>query len=84
MSACVCVCDQLLSPVQLFATPQTVVHKAPLSMGFSRQEYWSRLLFPPSEDLPTPGIKPVSLVFLILSGELFTIEPPGRPEFTYC
>ena len=50
---------QLLSPVQLFATPWTV--QAPLSMGFPRQEYWSRLPFPPPGDLPHPGIEPLSL-----------------------
>ena len=42
------------------ATPQTVVWQAPLSMGFSRQEYWSGLPFPSPGDLPHPGIKPRS------------------------
>ena len=51
---------QLLSPVQFFATPQTAVHQAPLSMGFSRQEYWSGLPFPTPRDLSDPGIEPVS------------------------
>ena len=50
----------LVSRVQLFVTPQTVVCQAPLSMGFSRQEYWSGLLFPSPEDLPNPGIEPWS------------------------
>ena len=45
----------------LFATPWTVVHPAPLSMEFSRQEYWSGLPCPPLGDLPSPGIKPASL-----------------------
>ena len=40
--------------------PWTVAHQAPLSMGFSRQEYWSRLPFPSPEDLPNPGIEPRS------------------------
>ena len=44
--------------VQLFATPWTVVHQAPLFMGFSRQEYWSGLPCPPPGDLPDPGIEP--------------------------
>ena len=44
----------------LFATPQTVAHQAPLSMGFSRQEYWSGLPFPSPGDLPDSGIKPRS------------------------
>ena len=49
-----------LSRVQLFATPWTVAYQAPLSMGFSRQKYWSGLPFPPSGDLPDPGIEPTS------------------------
>ena len=51
---CLCV----LSHVQLFATPWTVACQAPLSMEFSRQEYWSGLSIPFSRDLPHPGIKP--------------------------
>ena len=54
------VCAQLLSHVRLFATPWTVAHQAPLSMGFSRQEYWNGLLFPPPGDLLYPGIKHMS------------------------
>ena len=49
-----------LSRVQLFATPWTVARQAPLSMGFSRQEYWSGLPFPSPGDLPKPGIEPGS------------------------
>ena len=49
-----------LSCIRLFATPWTVAYHAPPSMGFSRQEYWSRLSFPSSEDLPNSGIKPGS------------------------
>ena len=49
-----------LSRVQLFLTPWTVAYKAPPSMGFSRQEYWSGLPFPSAEDLPNTGIKPQS------------------------
>ena len=45
---------------QLFATPQTVAHQTPLSMGFSQQEYWSGLPFPSPEHLPDPGMKPWS------------------------
>ena len=51
----------MLSHVQLFATPWTVAHQSPLSMAFSRQEYWSGLPFPSPEDLPNPGIKLTSL-----------------------
>ena len=49
-----------LSLVPLFATAWTVAYQAPLSMGFSRQEYWNRLPFPSPGDLPNPGIKPRS------------------------
>ena len=49
-----------LSHVRLFVTPWTVAHQAPLSMGFSRQEYWSGLPFPSPGDLPDPGIEPRS------------------------
>ena len=48
------------SHVRLFATPWTVTHQAPPSMGFSRQEFWSGLLFPSPGDLPDPGIEPRS------------------------
>ena len=51
---------KLLSRVQLFATLWTVAHQAPLSMGFSRQEYWSGLPFPFPGDLPDPGMEPRS------------------------
>ena len=61
-----------------FATPWTVAHQAPLSMGFPRQEHWSGLPFPSPGDLPDPGIKPVSLA---LAGGFFITEPPGKPEF---
>ena len=50
------------SHVQLFATPWTVVHQAPLFMGFSRQEYWSGWPCPPPGDLPNPGIELESLM----------------------
>ena len=51
---------KLLNHAQLFATPQIVARQDPLSMGFSRQEYWNRLQFPSPEDLPDPGIEPRS------------------------
>ena len=56
---------QLLSSVQLFATPWTVAHQASLSMEFSGQEYWSELPFPPPGGLPHPGIKPVSPILAL-------------------
>ena len=55
---------KLLSHVRLFATPWTVAHQAPLSMGFSRQEYWSELPFLPPGDLPNPGMEPMSPALL--------------------
>ena len=64
-----------LSRVQLFATPWTVAHQAPLSMGFSRQEYWSGLPFPSQGDLPDPGIEPKPPV----PPGFFTAEAPGEP-----
>ena len=67
---CVCVCE-LLSLVQLFATPRTTVHQAPLSMGISRQEYWSEFPVPPPGNLPDPGIEPESLTPPALAAGFF-------------
>ena len=58
--------------VLLFATPWAVAHQAPLSMGFSRQEYWSGLPYPPPGDLPDPGIKPMSIQSPALAGRFIT------------
>ena len=66
----------VLSHIRLFATPWTVAHHAPLSIRFSRQEYWSGLLFPPPGNLPDPGIEPRSPES---AGKFFTSEPPGKP-----
>ena len=63
-----------LSCVRLCETPWTVVHQAPLSMGFSRQEYWSGLPFHSPEDLSDPGIKPGSPA---LQADSLPSEPPG-------
>ena len=60
------------SRVRLFETPWTVACQAPLSMGFSRQEYCSGLPCPPPGDLPNPGIEPVSLTSHALAGRSFT------------
>ena len=66
-----------LSLVQLFCDPMvTVGHQAPLCMGFSRQEYWSRLPFPSPRDLPDPGIEPR---FPTLQADSLLSEPPGKP-----
>ena len=63
---------KLLSRVRFFVTPWTLACQAPLSMEFSRQEYWSGLSFPSPGDLPDPGIKPKSLVFPALASKFFT------------
>ena len=62
------------SPVRLFVTLWTVPHQAPLSMGFSRQEYWSGLPGPPPGGLPDPGIEPSFLMSPALAGGFFTIS----------
>ena len=74
-----CVSAQSLSCVQLFATPLTVAHQAPLSMGFSRQEYWSGLPCLPPGDLPKLEIELVSLMSPALEGRFLPLLPPGKP-----
>ena len=71
-------CVQLLSHIQLFVTPWAIVHQAPLSMGFSKQEYWSGLPLPLPGGLPDPGIKPVSLASPALVSGFFTTVPLGK------
>ena len=66
------------SRIWLFVTPWTGAHQAPLSMGFSRQEYWSRLPFPTPGDLPNPGIEPISLMSPALASGLLGALP-GKP-----
>ena len=61
------------------ATPWTLAHQAPLSMGFPRQEYWSGLPFPSPGDLLDPDIEPRSLMSPALAGRFFTTESPGKP-----
>ena len=60
------------SYVQFFATPWALAHQAPLSMGFSRQEYWRGEPFPPPGDLPDPGFKPTPLMSPALANRFFT------------
>ena len=78
------------SVAQSFATHQawwTAAHQAPLSMGFSRGEYWNGLPFPPLGDLTYPGIEPESAASPALPGRFFTTEPPGKPissHYSYC
>ena len=68
----------MLSRVQLFVTPWTVAHQAPLSMGFSRQEYRSGLPFPSPGDLLDPGIKYAFPVSPALQEDFFL--PSGKPH----
>ena len=72
IQSCLTVCD-----------PMDCVLPAPLSMVFSRQEYWSGLPFPSPGDLPQPRIKPVSPESPALAGQFFTTEPSGNPLF-FC
>ena len=65
----------VLRHIQFFATQWTVTCQAPMSMGFSKQAYWSGLPFPSPGDLPDPGIEPVSPA---LAGRFLTTEPPGK------
>ena len=76
------VIGQLLSRVRLFETPWTVARQTPLFMGFSRQEYWSVLPFPPLGDLPSPGIELESLGPLCLlpwQADSLPTERLGKP-----
>ena len=66
------------SHVRFFATPWTLACQVPLSMGFSRQGYWSGGPCPPAGDLPDPGIEPGSFIFLMSAGGFFTSEPPRK------
>ena len=80
MCVCVCVCVCVCisrSVVSDSAIPFTVARQAPLSMAFSRQEYWSRLPCPSPGDLPDPGIEPRSPA---LQADSLQSEPPGKPE----
>ena len=71
-----------LSRVRLFVTLWTAAHQAPLSVGFPRQEYWSGLPYPPSGDLPDPGIKPhISYVSCIGRLLLYRGCHLGSPEW---
>jgi len=72
---CLCV----ISCVPLFATPRTVARQAPLSMGFSRQESWSGLPFPPPDELSDSGIEPGSPASPSLAGGFSITAPLGKP-----
>ena len=68
---CACMLSHF-SCVRLFVTLRTIGHQAPMSMGFSRQEYWSGLLCLPPGDLPNPGTEPTCLKSPALAGRFFT------------
>ena len=78
--ACVCVCvcvhTQSLSHVRHLCNPWTVGCQAPVSTGFSRQEYWSALPLPIPKDLPNPGIEPSSLVSPALQADSLPLHHP--------
>ena len=85
--ACVCVCVCVCARAQscpIFRDPWTVALQAPLSIEFSRQEYWSGLPFPTLGHLPNPGIKPVSLASPTLAGRFFTTVPSGKVVKGHC
>ena len=79
ISACIYSTEEvkLLSCARFFAIQWTAAYQAPLSMEFSRQEYWSGLPFPSPGDLPHPGIEPRSPA---LQADTLTSEPPGKPN----
>ena len=72
------------SRVRLFGTPWTVAHQIHLSMGFSRQEYWSGLPCPPPGDLPDPGIELTSCASPTLQMCSLPTEPPWKPTLRIC
>ena len=70
---------QCFSRIQLFVTPWTIARQTPLSMGFSRQEYWSGLPFPPTGDLPHPGMEPTAPAPLALQVNSLLLSHQGIP-----
>ena len=68
--------------VQLFVTLWTVARHTPVSMGFSKHEYWSGLPCPPPKDLPDPGIQPASLMSPALAGSFFTTSATWEAQGT--
>ena len=77
--SCVSLCAQLLSLVHPFVALWTVAHQTPLSMKFSRQEYWRGLPFSTPGNISDPGIKPTSASPALTDG-FFTIAPLGKPH----
>ena len=79
VSVCVLSCS---SPVRPFATPGTVAHQAPLSMGFSRQEHWSGAPCRPPGDLADSGMEPASLTSPALGSGFFTTSAPWEAQYS--
>ena len=79
-----CLHAKLLLVVSDSSTLWTVAHQAPLSMRFSRQEYWCGLPVPPSRDLPDPGIESAFPMSPALAGRFFTTEPPRKSYSFIC
>ena len=71
------------SSLWLFVTPRSVARKAPLSMGFSKQDYWRGLLCPLPGDLPNPGIELVFSCISCIARGFFTVAPPNKPFGTH-
>ena len=78
-NGCACVLSHS-SRVRLFATLWTVARQGPLSMGFSRQEYWSKLPYFPPGDLPDLRMEPASPASPALEGRFFTAQAPVKPS----
>ena len=77
-----CVC--MLSHVQFFVTPWTITCQAPLSLEFSRQEYWSGLPFPTPENPPTQGLNTHLLLPLYWQMDSLPLAPLGKPQLLWC
>ena len=80
---CACVLSRFRF-IQLFVTPWTVARQAPLSMGFSRLEYWSVLPYPPTGDLPNLGIETASLISPALAGGFFITSATWEAHKIMC
>ena len=80
---CAYVHAQFLQSCPTFCDPKTIVHQPPLSMRFSRQEYWSGLLCPHPGDLPNPGIKLTSPVSPALQGDSLPLSHLRSPVYKY-
>ena len=80
---CCVLCAYSVSHIQLFVTPWTVAHQAPLFVGFSRQANWSGLPFPTPQDFANPGIKLTSLESPALAGRCF-VTSATREALPHC